>query len=253
MSMPCPLPYNFFCWTSFQVCNYGTLVRKINAERTCGIHIGCRKSEPGHLPKLQQLLLSIGWRAVLAGFVCQLDTSWSYHRERSLFWGNAFMRSSCKAFSQLVIRSGRAPCGWCHPWAGSFVFYKKASWKKLTMCFLNNMLVTIHCVLYKHRYPWYILKLLYSDKGDFFSIMKTARKANFHLERMSLWMQPDASGARCQQRQRWAQEPYMSLTTTYTSLHHALFNLWSASFNHKSNTIIKGCRLQQQRFWLLKK
>ena len=42
--------------------------------------------------------------AVLAGFVCQFDTSWSYHRERSFSWGNASMRSSCKAFSQLVIK-----------------------------------------------------------------------------------------------------------------------------------------------------
>jgi hypothetical protein len=41
---------------------------------------------------------------VLAGFVCQLDTSWSYHRERSLSGGNASMRSSYKAFSQLVIK-----------------------------------------------------------------------------------------------------------------------------------------------------
>jgi hypothetical protein len=43
---------------------------------------------------------------VLAGFVCQLDTGWSYHRERSLSWGNASMRSSCGAFSLLVIKGG---------------------------------------------------------------------------------------------------------------------------------------------------
>jgi hypothetical protein len=42
---------------------------------------------------------------VLAGFVCQLDTSWSYHRER---WGNASRSSSYKAFSQLLIK-GRGP------------------------------------------------------------------------------------------------------------------------------------------------
>jgi hypothetical protein len=60
--------------------------------------------------------------------VCQLDTSWSYQRERSLPWGNASMRSSCKAFSQLVIKGGRAHGGWCHPWAGSPGFYKEASW-----------------------------------------------------------------------------------------------------------------------------
>jgi hypothetical protein len=45
---------------------------------------------------------------VLAGFVCQLDTSWSYYRERSLPWGNVSMKSSCKIFSQLVIKGGRA-------------------------------------------------------------------------------------------------------------------------------------------------
>jgi hypothetical protein len=65
---------------------------------------------------------------VLAGFVCQLDTNWSYHRERSFRWGNASMRFRCKAFSQLVIKTGRSPCGWCHPWAGGSGFYKKASW-----------------------------------------------------------------------------------------------------------------------------
>jgi len=44
---------------------------------------------------------------VPAGYVCQLDTSWSYHRERSLPWGNASMRSSFKAFSQLGSRRER--------------------------------------------------------------------------------------------------------------------------------------------------
>jgi hypothetical protein len=28
------------------------------------------------------------------------------------------MRSSCQAFSQLVFKSWRAHCGWCHSWAG---------------------------------------------------------------------------------------------------------------------------------------
>ena len=41
---------------------------------------------------------------VLDGFVCQLDTGWSYHRERSFTLGRASTRSSCKAFSQLVIK-----------------------------------------------------------------------------------------------------------------------------------------------------
>jgi hypothetical protein len=40
---------------------------------------------------------------VLASFVSTWH-SWSYHRERSISWGNASMRSNCKAFSQLVIK-----------------------------------------------------------------------------------------------------------------------------------------------------
>jgi hypothetical protein len=43
---------------------------------------------------------------VLASFVCQLDTGWSYYKERSFSWGDASMRSSCKAFSQLVVKQG---------------------------------------------------------------------------------------------------------------------------------------------------
>jgi hypothetical protein len=66
--------------------------------------------------------------------------SWSYHRERSFSWGNASMRSNCKAFfsikSQVVIywpdttsdQGGKASCGWDHLWAGSLGFYKRASW-----------------------------------------------------------------------------------------------------------------------------
>jgi hypothetical protein len=40
---------------------------------------------------------------LLTGFVGQLETSWSYHRERSFSGGNASVRSSYKAFSQLLI------------------------------------------------------------------------------------------------------------------------------------------------------
>jgi hypothetical protein len=43
--------------------------------------------------------------------LCQLDTSWSYHRERSFSWGNASTRSSYKAFSQLVIKWERPLVG----------------------------------------------------------------------------------------------------------------------------------------------
>jgi hypothetical protein len=43
--------------------------------------------------------------------LCQLDTSWSYHRERSFNWGSASMRYNCKAFSQLVIKGERSLVG----------------------------------------------------------------------------------------------------------------------------------------------
>jgi hypothetical protein len=49
--------------------------------------------------------------AVLAGFGCQLDTGWSYHRERSFSWGDASTRSNCKAFSHLVIKGERPSVG----------------------------------------------------------------------------------------------------------------------------------------------
>jgi hypothetical protein len=38
--------------------------------------------------------------------LCQLDIGWSYPRERSFSWGTASTRSSCGAFSQLVIKEG---------------------------------------------------------------------------------------------------------------------------------------------------
>jgi hypothetical protein len=47
--------------------------------------------------------------------LCQLDTSWNYHRERSLPLGNASMRASYKAFSQLVIKIGRPIMGGAIP------------------------------------------------------------------------------------------------------------------------------------------
>jgi hypothetical protein len=57
-----------------------------------------KQSENGHL-------------TALAGFGCQLDTGWSYQRERSFSWGDASTRSSCKAFSQLVIKGERPLVG----------------------------------------------------------------------------------------------------------------------------------------------
>jgi hypothetical protein len=48
---------------------------------------------------------------VLAGFMCQLDTGWNYHRQRSFSCGSAPMSSSCKAFSQLVIKGEESLMG----------------------------------------------------------------------------------------------------------------------------------------------
>ena len=47
---------------------------------------------------------------VLASFVSTWH-SWSYHIERSFSWGNASMRSSCRAFSQLEIKGERPLVG----------------------------------------------------------------------------------------------------------------------------------------------
>ena len=57
------------------------------------------------------MIKSMSLTCVLAGFVCQLNTSWCCHRERSFSWGCASMRSSCGAFSQLVIKGGEPLMG----------------------------------------------------------------------------------------------------------------------------------------------
>jgi hypothetical protein len=33
-----------------------------------------------------------------------------------------------KSYQESVVHLHYTPCGWCHPWAGSLGFYKKASW-----------------------------------------------------------------------------------------------------------------------------
>jgi hypothetical protein len=48
----------------------------------------------------------VKWKHIYWIVLCQLDTGWSYHRERSFSWGNASTRSRLKAFSQLVIKRG---------------------------------------------------------------------------------------------------------------------------------------------------
>jgi hypothetical protein len=58
-------------------------------------------------PPLLLHLSGIHIALVVAGFVCELETGWSYHRGRNFSWGSASMRSSSKAFSQLVIQGER--------------------------------------------------------------------------------------------------------------------------------------------------
>ena len=51
----------------------------------------------------------------------------SQRREYQL--GKAFMRSSCKAFSQSVIKwESPTHCDWFNPWTGGPEFYKKTGW-----------------------------------------------------------------------------------------------------------------------------
>ena len=75
------------------LCFYSILFRTHNYDRTYN-GISCNT---------MMQWISVYWLAL-----CQLDTGWSYHRKRSFSWGNASMRSSCKAFSQLVIK-GEGP------------------------------------------------------------------------------------------------------------------------------------------------
>ena len=57
--------------------------------------------------------------------LCQVDTVWSYLRERSFSWGNASMRSSCGTFSQLVSKQGGPLVGGVIPWLVVLVSIKK--------------------------------------------------------------------------------------------------------------------------------
>jgi hypothetical protein len=62
------------------------------------------------VPQYGLLSMDLTLPIVLASFVSTWH-SWSYHRERSFSWGDASMRSSCKAFSQLVIKEERPLVG----------------------------------------------------------------------------------------------------------------------------------------------
>jgi hypothetical protein len=64
-----------------------------------------------HSKKALGIHTDIVLSCVLASFVCQLDTGWSYHRERTFSWGSASIRSSCGTFSELVIKGEKPLVG----------------------------------------------------------------------------------------------------------------------------------------------
>jgi hypothetical protein len=55
---------------------------------------------------------------VLAGFVCQLDTGWSYHR-KELQVRKCLHEIQLWGIFSISDQGGKAPCEWYHPWAGS--------------------------------------------------------------------------------------------------------------------------------------
>ena len=59
------------------------------------------------------------WGYVLAGFMCQLDTDWGYHRERSFSWGKYLHEIQLWCIFSISDQGGKAPCGWDHIWDGS--------------------------------------------------------------------------------------------------------------------------------------
>jgi hypothetical protein len=76
----------------------------------------------------EYLIIHISTTLVYSWFCVSTWHSWSYHRERSISWGNASMRFSCKAFSQLVIKMGGPIVGGAVPGLVVLGFYKKAGW-----------------------------------------------------------------------------------------------------------------------------
>ena len=76
------------------------------------------------------------------------------------------MRSSCKAFSQLVIKARRAHCGGRHPCPGGPEFYKKASWASQGKHLVNsNPPWLLHQFLPPGSYPmWVPVLTSFGDK-----------------------------------------------------------------------------------------
>jgi hypothetical protein len=100
----------------------------------------------------------LGRHNVLAGSVCQLNTSWSYHRERSLPWGNASMRSSCKVFSQLLIKAGGPSLLWVVP-----------STTIVVLCSIRNTILYCIVLFYKNPIQHTIGSIGFYKKGSWAS------------------------------------------------------------------------------------
>jgi hypothetical protein len=79
----------------------------------------CSRVPCGHQAQERHLVCMETWDSVLAGVVCQLDTSWSCYRDN---WGKASMRSSCVAGSPKSLRKqaeqarGSKPVSNIPPW-----------------------------------------------------------------------------------------------------------------------------------------
>jgi hypothetical protein len=65
------------------------------------------------------------------------------------------MRYNCKAFSQYSDQEGKAPCGWCHPWAGSLSSLREQAEQARGSKSVKNIP------------PWPLHQLLLSDLLEF--------------------------------------------------------------------------------------
>jgi hypothetical protein len=100
----------FNTWKSVNVIPY----KQIEGRKPHDHLISCWKSLWQNIAPLYDKILKVikNTRNIPKHYKCTgwfcVSTGWNHHRERSVRWGNASMRSSCEAFSQLVIK-GRGP------------------------------------------------------------------------------------------------------------------------------------------------
>jgi hypothetical protein len=106
---------------------------------------------------------------VLAGFVCQLDSGWNYHRERSFSWASASMRSCCGAFSRLMIKGKAALVGGAIPGLVVLGCIRKQAEQARGSKPVSNIP------------PWPLHQLLLPDLLEFQSWLPLVRKSNVEM------------------------------------------------------------------------